>query len=216
MPSNPSTVDVQPRFMVHRLPPVVKLAITFILVGVGLCLSPERWPAFGVLASIVLIGHSLARVPLAYLGRRLALFLPMALLFAISIPVSQGFRAGWDLMFAILLRSVLAFLALLWLVNVLPFEQLLATLRRLRVPDVFIAMLSFMYRYSFVLWSELDKMRTARRARAFGRAGVGGHWSTSAQMIGMLLIRAMERAERVYGAMCARGWDGRVRTLDRD
>ena len=27
-------------------------------------------------------------------------------------------------------------------------------------------------------------------------------------------IRAMERAERVHGAMCARGWDGRVRTLD--
>jgi cobalt/nickel transport system permease protein len=33
-------------------------------------------------------------------------------------------------------------------------------------------------------------------------------------MIGMLLIRALERSERVYGAMCARGWDGTLRTLD--
>ena len=65
----------------------------------------------------------------------------------------------------------------------------------------------------FVLWDELDKMRTARKARTFGAAGLWHRWKTSAQLIGMLLIRAMERAERVHGAMCSRGWDGRVRTL---
>jgi cobalt/nickel transport system permease protein len=98
----------------------------------------------------------------------------------------------------------------------MPFDQLLVLLRRLRVPEVFIAMLAFMYRYTFVLWDELDKMRTARQARTFGGGGLPLSWKTSMQQIGMLLIRAMERAERVHGAMCARGWDGRVRTLDRD
>jgi cobalt/nickel transport system permease protein len=33
-------------------------------------------------------------------------------------------------------------------------------------------------------------------------------------MISMLLLRSMERAERVQGAMAARGWDGTLRTLD--
>jgi cobalt/nickel transport system permease protein len=71
-----------------------------------------------------------------------------------------------------------------------------------------------MYRYIFVLWDELDKMRVARRARSFGQTGLWFRWKTSAQLIGMLMIRAMSRAERVHGAMCARGWDGRVRTLE--
>lgn len=204
------------RSICHRLPPLVKLFLTLAVIAVGLSLPAYRWPAFGALASLVLVAQSLARIPQAYLGRRLALFLPMVLLFSLSVPMSQGFRAGWDIMFAILMRSLLAFLALLWLVNVMPFDQLLVTLRRLRVPDVFVAMLAFMYRYTFVLWDELEKMRTARQARTFGRGGIALSWKTSTMTIGMLLIRAMERAERVHGAMCARGWDGRVRTLDRD
>ena len=204
------------RTVCHRLPAGVKLFLTAAVIATGLWLPAERWPAYGALASLVLIGHSLARIPLAYLGRRLAIFLPMVFLFSLSVPLSQGFLAGWEIMAAIFLRSSLAFLALLWLVNVMPFDQLLLTLRRLRVPDVFIATLAFMYRYAFVLWDELDKMRTARRARTFGSPGIGLRWKVSTQLIGMLLIRAMERAERVHGAMCARGWDGRIRTLDED
>lgn len=204
------------RSVCHRLPALVKLFLTLAVIGIGLSLSAHRWPAFGALMSLVLIAHSLARIPLSYLGRRLSLFLPMVLLFSLSVPMSQGFRGGWDIMFAIFLRSVLAFLALLWLVNVMPFDQLLVTLRRLHVPDVFVAMLAFMYRYTFVLWDELDKMRTARQARSFGAGGMALSWKISTQQIGMLLIRAMERAERVHGAMLARGWDGRVRTLDNE
>jgi cobalt/nickel transport system permease protein len=82
------------------------------------------------------------------------------------------------------------------------------------VPTILLAILAFMYRFLFVLWSELDTMRAARRARSFDRAGVVFRWRNAAQMIGMLLIRSLSRSERVYGAMCARGWDGTVRTLD--
>jgi len=33
-------------------------------------------------------------------------------------------------------------------------------------------------------------------------------------MLGMLLLRSLERAERVHSAMLARGWDGNFRSLD--
>jgi cobalt/nickel transport system permease protein len=68
--------------------------------------------------------------------------------------------------------------------------------------------MSFLYRYSFVLLDELDKMRTARQARSFGAADWHSRWKTNAQLMGQLLIRAMNRGERVHGAMCARGWSG--------
>lgn len=198
----------------HRLPPRCKLLLTLLVIVAGLSIPVEYWPAHGALASMVFAGHSLARIPMSYLLRRLAIALPVFFMLSLSVPLSTGFASGWEIMAAILFRTTLSFAAMLWLVNVMPFDQLLATLRRLRVPDVFVASLSFMYRYIFVLWDELDKMRLARRARTFGTAGLGYRWRTSAQLIGMLLIRAMQRAERVHGAMCSRGWDGRVRTLD--
>jgi len=207
----------------HRLPARLKIGLTLVVVVVGISIPVELWPIQGVLACLVFAGHSLANIPMNYLFRRLAIFFPMMLLLSISLPATRYFSPppvtpdnsdGWEIMFAILFRSTLAFISLLWLVNVMPFDQLLHTLRQLWVPDVLVAMLSFMYRYIFVLWNELEKMRTARKARTFGSGGFRFRWKTSAEMIGMLLIRAMERAERVHGAMCARGWDGRVRTLE--
>lgn len=202
------------RSLCHRLPPKLKLLLAVSVVLVAVSLPVSLWPMQGALASLVFAGHSLARIPLGYLLRRMALFLPLLFLISFSLPLAEGLSAGWAIMAAILLRGTVAFLTVLWLVNVMPFNQLLVTLRRLWVPEMLIAMLAFMYRYVFVLWDELDRMRTAQRARTFGRTGLWFRWKTSAQLIGMLLIRAMQRAERVHGAMCARGWDGHVRTLD--
>jgi len=206
----------------HRLAPSVKVVLTVGVILAGLTFpvslrtqatidAVKYWPVHGLLMTLVFIGHTLAQIPMRYLLRRLALFLPVVMLLSLSVPLSQGFDAGWALMAAILFRSTLAFLAVLWLVNVMPFEQLLITLRRFRVPAVLVAMLAFMYRYSFVVWDELSKMQTARRARLFHRRRL--RWTGAMQLIGLLLIRALERAERVHGAMCARGWDGRVRSL---
>lgn len=202
------------RSICHRWPARVKLLLAVALVVAGVSVPVEYWPLQGVLVCLVFAGHSLAGIPISYLVRRLAVFLPMLLVLSISLPASQGFGSGWEIMVKILFRSTLAFLVVLWLVNVLPFDQLLTTLRCLWVPDVLIAMMAFMYRYIFVLWDELTKMRVARRARTFQKGGWWFRWTTLAQLIGMLLIRAMGRAERVHHAMCARGWDGRVRTLD--
>jgi cobalt/nickel transport system permease protein len=62
-----------------------------------------------------------------------------------------------------------------------------------------------MYRYLFVLVEEMERMRRARRSRTF-TAGRGTVWRGSAQVAGQLFVRTSERAERVYLAMCARGW----------
>lgn len=198
----------------HRLPARLKILMTLTVVIAGISIPLHLWPAQGALACLVFAGHSFARIPLNYLFRRLVIFLPMLFLLSISLPASQGFTAGWEIMAAILFRSTLAFISLLWLVNVMPFQQLLIALRGLWVPEVFVATLAFMYRYIFVLWDELDKMRTARKARTFNKGPLLFRWKNLAEMIGMLLIRAMERAERVHGAMSARGWDGHVRSLD--
>lgn len=198
----------------HRMPPILKLMLAICVIVTGIAIPIRYWPAYGVLGCIVFAGHSIAGIPLSYLIKRLLIFLPFVGSMAISLPISQGLDRGWDLMLQILFRGCLAFLVSLWLVNVMPFEQLLVTLRKLRVPAVLVAILAFMYRYVFAVWDELDKMRTARKARAFSDGSLWFRWKTLSQLIGMLLIRSLNRAERIHGAMCARGWDGEVRWLD--
>ncbi len=198
----------------HRLPPLLKLGLTVGVILLSIAVPLENWPAYGVLGCVLFVGHSVAQIPLSYLLKRLSLFLPFLLMMAISLPLSQGFQRGWEITAMIVARGTLAFLASLWLVNVMPFEQLLLTLRGIGVPALVVAILAFMYRYVFVVWDELDKLRTAHRARSFGNPSLWFRWKTLAQLIGMLLIRSLERAERIHGAMRARGWDGEVRWLE--
>jgi len=82
------------------------------------------------------------------------------------------------------------------------------------MPRVMVMILSFMYRYIFVLVDEAMRMRQARDSRNFGGSRL---WQmrTIGNMIGTLFIRSYERGERVYAAMLARGFDGQSRTLDR-
>lgn len=208
------TANSDGRTVCHRLPSELKLGLTLGVILTGVSIPGTAWPALGVLGCLVFAGHSFAATPLRYLLRRVLLFLPWIGSMAVSLPLSQGFERGWELMLTIFLRGVLAFTASLWLMQVLPFPQLLSTLRRLHVPLVLVAILAFMERYIFVIWEELDTLRTAWRARSFDRAGLWFRWHTLAQLLGQLLIRSLTRAERIHRAMLARGWTGDMPWLD--
>jgi cobalt/nickel transport system permease protein len=174
------------------------------------------WQAQGLLLGIVFAGLSLAGVTIRYLLRRLALFLPLLLVFGLSIPAARTNALAWNWTISLWLRCVISFLAGLWLIHVLPFPELLSTLQRWRCPRVLIAMLGFMYRYTFILWDELRLLRNARQAREFGGIPRWRSWAGNSQTLGLLLLRAMERAERTHRAMLARGWDGSIRFLNVD
>ena len=86
-------------------------------------------------------------------------------------------------------------------------------MRKLGLPPVLVDTLGFMERYRFVLADELDRMATARRARSFGRRSTMS-LSLAGGLIGLLFLRAFERAERVHSAMIARGWRGTLHSLE--
>ena len=200
----------------HRLDARIKLlaAVAFVVAVAAVPLG--SWPALGVLALIlggliVLSGAS----PLRLLARWLGFLLLVGFLAALT----AGGRAAasgmsWGMVVLNLLaKNSLAFLMMMVLAEVTPWNKLLGGMRRLGAPPVLIATLGFMQRYIFVLSDELGRMLTARRARSFrGRGGLGP--ASVSNLIGVLLIRALEREERVHAAMTARGWDGTMRPLD--
>ncbi len=101
-----------------------------------------------------------------------------------------------------------------------PFPDLIHALRHLRLPQPLVATLSFMYRYLFVLSDEATRLLRARRARSATQPGrkSGGSllWRArvAGNMVGQLFLRSLERGDRVYQAMLARGYTGHLYTLN--
>ncbi len=69
-----------------------------------------------------------------------------------------------------------------------------------------------MYRYTFILLDEILRMKRAKESRQIQKATNWFEIKTIAQMIGSLFVRSYERGERVYYAMCSRGFKGDVIT----
>jgi cobalt/nickel transport system permease protein len=187
---------------VHRLPAGPKLAVALaILVGtVLLPLSARGWYA-GVTLLLVL-ATLLGRVSPWFLLKRLLLLSPFILGVALVNAVQPAARGGWV---AVAARSALCLFTVNLVSITTPFSQILRVLRTVRVPALLITTIALMHRYLFVLVEESERMRRARASRTFTRRR-RVRWQTLATVVGQLFIRASERAERIYDAMCARGW----------
>jgi cobalt/nickel transport system permease protein len=200
----------------HRLDARVKLIVTLALIVAVIALPTAAWRWYGVVGMVLAFVVGLSGLPPRELARRwLGLFLLVAFLVVMIAPAHPD-RARYGVVAvaaSILIKNGLAVMTMILLAGTTPFPRLLAGLRRLGLPPVLVATLQFMERYRHVLVEEVDRMATARRARTFGRRGKLS-WSLLGGLIGLLFLRAFERAERVHDSMIARGWDGTIRSLD--
>ncbi len=102
-------------------------------------------------------------------------------------------------------KSAICLLTVIVVSNTTPFSAILRVLREARVPGLLITTIALMHRYLFVLVEEAERMRRARASRTFTRQR-RTRWQALSTVVGQLFVRGSERAERIYDAMCARGW----------
>ncbi|HRQ15330.1 MAG TPA: energy-coupling factor transporter transmembrane component T, partial [Promineifilum sp.] len=82
-----------------------------------------------------------------------------------------------------------------------------------------VSIIAFMYRYLFVLVEEVERLLRARAARsaqlpgARGGGTVGWRAAVTGHMAGQLFVRSLDRSDRVYNAMLARGYTGELLTM---
>ena len=221
---------------VHALDPRVKL-LAVVAFGVGTALLPtEAGLADAVGLALTVAVAAAARLGPGFALRRSFIAAPF-LLAGLSVIFAGEGRALWEgalfgrslaiteeglLRFgALVARSWLAVQAAILLTATTAFPDLTHALKHLRVPGVLVAIISFMYRYLFVLVEEAQRMLRARAARSAARPGqrAGGSipWRArvAGSMAGQLLVRSMERGDRVYMAMAARGYRGHLLTMNR-
>ncbi|HEX5495803.1 MAG TPA: cobalt ECF transporter T component CbiQ [Mycobacteriales bacterium] len=202
---------------VHRLPPQCKIAALAgcVLVVVA---TPRGWfPAFGGYAAVLAAVAAVARVPVGVLVRRARVELPFVL-FALALPfLAEGPRvrvAGLELSrigllgaWGILAKGTLGVVGSALLGATTRPPDIVAGLRRLRLPVPLVQVALFMLRYAEVVTAELHRMRIAQRSRGFDRRAPH-RLRVLARTAGALFVRSFERGERVYLAMCSRGYTG--------
>ena len=84
-----------------------------------------------------------------------------------------------------------------------------AALRDLGVPERLVRLFVMTARYLGLVRDEARRLTEAMRARGFCFRSNWHTWRSLGYVVGMLLVRAMGRAERVEEAMLCRGYDGR-------
>ena len=192
---------------------------------------PGKWPAFGIMVGLVWLAAALSGVGLGRVFLRSLIALPFIM---IALPtvftkpgdplfdVSFGLFTltatvdGMEFFASVLIKSWASVTAAVVLTSTTPAFQLLAALRALKIPQILVVVVMLMYRYLFVLVDEAQRMLRSRAARsAGGGRGAGGSivWRarSAGGMAGSLFIRTMDRTERIYMAMLARGYDGTIR-----
>jgi cobalt/nickel transport system permease protein len=202
---HPSFIDRYSRLNspIHRLPAATKFGATILFISAALVapvLSPLIWVVEG---SLLLFIATLSTIPAGFLIRRM-LFLEIFVLGIAGLSVLQPH--GLAVFTGLTVKSTLCLFTIVLFSNTTPFTDLLEMLRRWKMPALFVTLLALLYRYLFLFVDELERMRRARLSRTFSnrRSGV---WHSYATIVAQLFVRSIERAERVYASMCARGWE---------
>ena len=209
--------------LVHRLDPRFKIVMAT-LYAFAVALS-NRFPALflGLAFSFVLMGIS--RLPLWEVVKRVALVNGFVLFFWFVIPFTYpgegvlslgpltATREGILICARITLKSNAILLAFIGLIATSSIASLGAALGRLGVPGKMVHLLLLNYRYIFVMEEEYHRLVRSLTVRGFQPSTRVHTYKTFAYLVGMLFVRASERAERVYMAMLCRGFCGKFHSL---
>ena len=208
----------------HRLDPRAKLVGFITLIIICVTTPPDLYAAFAAYLGLELILVMMSRLPWKHVLKRMLIVLPFILAVAVFIPFFNHGGGSYNLgpltvsahglmvLWNVAAKSTVSVLAVIIMSSTTPFPELLKGMEKLKMPHLMTTVMSFMYRYIFVLMDELHRMRRARDSR-----GWSGKWLWQAKVIGhmiaALFLRSYERGERVYAAMLARGYDGETHTI---
>lgn len=209
--------------LIHRIDPRVR--ILFAAVYACVVALAERFPTLIGALGISFLLIALARLNIREVSKRLAILNGIILFFWVALPLTfKGetlallgpFTVTWSgviLSAQITLKSNAILSAFIAMVATSSLVTIGHAMNCLRIPEKIIHLLLLTYRYVFVIEQEYQRLERAARNRCFC-PGTNMHtYKTYAYMIGMLFVRALDRADRVYQAMLCRGFRGKFYCL---
>jgi cobalt/nickel transport system permease protein len=206
---------------VHRLDPRAKILGLVAVTLVGVSTPITAWRAWVGCAVVLAAVVAVARVPLRAIWTRGRVVLPLVLFVAAFIPFFRGghvvaslgpfdvSREGLEVLAAVAAKAAIGTVSAVLLGATTSVPAIIRGVEAMRVPRLLTLIAAFMYRYLFVIAEELRRMRSALASRGYRprhllQVGALGRMTTA------LFLRTFSRGERIYLAMLARGYSGRM------
>lgn len=208
----------------NRLDPRARI-LAAMAFAVGVVMIHHAAP-LGVALLLALALMALARLPVGLTLKRMVMMdsfiIVMLLMLPFTVPGTALFtlwgwpasREGLQQATRIALQANSAVLALMALVSTQDPSTLGHALWRLGVPARLVHLLLFTVRYLDVIHQEYSRLRVAMKMRAFRPRNTLHTYRSFGYLIGMLMVRALERSERILKAMKCRGFTGQLPLLD--
>lgn len=209
--------------LAQRLDPRAKLFTTLAFV-----LTVVSFDSYAVSALIPFWIYPAAMIgmgdlPVGYLGKKILWASPFAVMLGIFNPFldhtvvghlgALEITGGWVSFVSILVRFALTVGAALILIATTGFNTVCESLAAFGAPRIFVAQLLFLHRYLFVLVQEASRMARARWMRSC--TSRGPDIRTAVSLLGHLILRALDRAQRIHTAMRCRGFSGQIQVTHR-
>lgn len=206
---------------VHHLEPRAKLITTICFI-----LSVVSFPKYTIadfspffLFPVIML--SLSDIPPLYLLRKIIIMSPFAIMIGIGNPVFDttplitfdyfSISGGWISFLSILIRFFLTTSTALILIASTGIYHLVLGLEKLGIPSLFATQILFLYRYLFILCDEGIRILRAVKLRSPESKGIS--LKIYVYLLSSLLIRTIDRAQRIYVAMQCRGFNGKIHVL---
>lgn len=218
--------------LLQRIDPRAKL-FALLLLLVAAALVHHVWTLALMYVGTLVIAV-LSRIPAPFFVKRVWLFIPVFTLIVV-LPATlsivtpgnvvlqlwtwdgqpEGFTQQGLTSAALITSRVAVSISLVVLLTLTtPWVRLLAALRSLGVPRIFILVVGMAYRYIFLLLGSVTDMYEARKARTIGSQHHDRHARAFVSATaGTLFGRASHLSEEVHQAMVARGYRGDARSL---
>ena len=206
--------------VVHKLDARIKIITTLVFIIV--VLSFNKYDLSGLLPFFIYPAFLLnaGNIPISVILKKIIVLSPFIIIIGIFNPFldhaelykigRMSISGGWISFLSIIIRFLLTVSISFILISITGFYQICFGLNKIGVPAVFSLQLMLMYRYIFLLIEESIRLVRAHNLRAFDNKIKFRHYI---YMISYLLIRTIDRAESIYNAMLARGFDGRLKII---
>ena len=208
---------------IHNIDARAKIITTFCAIFLVILTPDGYFLSFAIYLTAAVGIVYLSHVPMGYIFKRSLILIPFVLLASLFVPFTTSgsplftftlaqhtimlTEEGLVRFTSIGLRAFVSFILTITLVSTTRFGNLMRAASNLGLPSKLVIVLSFMYRYLFILIDEAAHMMLARELRSSNRQKKT-LLTASGGIIGSLFIRSYEHAEKLYSAMLFRGYSG--------
>ncbi len=206
--------------IIHRIHPLIKVLTTFMFLITTVSFGKYELSSLLPLIFYPIIVMALAEIPVVAMLKRMVIVMPFIIFIGAFNPFFDTntivvfsdvtVSAGWLSFVSLLFKGIMTILAAFILIATTGMTKIAASLRLIRVPQIFVMQLLLTYRYISVLIEELSRILQGYSLRSLSTKGI--RFSSWGSLTGQLLLRTIARAQRVYQSMCCRGFFGEFNT----